>query len=141
MFSVFINSPPKPLSAMNFSTLKIGRTLYGLTFIVFGLNHFISASRLAGMVPIPSGIFWVYVTGLAMLAAAIAILTGKQARLACQLLGILLFLFALTIHLPTMINQGLMAGLSSFLKDTALGGAAWMIAETYVSQPRQATAS
>lgn len=126
---------------MKFSTLKIGRILYGLTFIVFGLNHFINASMLAGYVPIPGGVFWVYLTGLAMLAAAIAILTGKQARLACQLLGILLFIFVLTIHLPTMINQGVMAGLTNFLKDTALGGAAWVIAETYAEQPKQAEAA
>ncbi len=126
---------------MNFSTLKIGRLLYGLVFIVFGLNHFINVSALSGIVPIPGGAFWVYVTGLAILAAAIAILTGKQARLACQLLGILLFIFALTIHLPAMINQGVMAGLSNFLKDTALGAAAWVIAETYAPQPKQAAAT
>jgi putative oxidoreductase len=123
---------------MNLSTLKIGRLLYGLVFIVFGLNHFFNASMLSGIVPIPGGVFWVYVTGLAILAAAIAILTGKQARLACQLLGILLFIFALTIHLPNMINQGIMAGLSNFLKDTALGAAAWVIAETYAPQAKQA---
>ncbi|MDQ7039544.1 MAG: DoxX family protein [Rhodothermus sp.] len=123
---------------MKFSTLKVGRILYGLTFIIFGVTHFINASMLSGMVPIPGGVFWVYLTGLAMLAAAVAILTGKQARLACQLLGIMLFIFVLTIHLPTMINQGIMAGLQSFLKDTALGGAAWVIAETYAEQPKQA---
>jgi len=126
---------------MNFSTLKIGRLLYGLVFIVFGLNRFFNASMLSGIVPIPGGVFWVYVTGLAILAAAIAILTGKQARLACQLLGILLFIFALTIHLPNMINQGIMAGLSNFLKDTALGAAAWVIAETYAPQAKQAEAA
>ena len=126
---------------MKFSTLKIGRILYGLTFIIFGLNHFINASMLSDYVPIPGGVFWVYLTGLAMLAAAVAILTGKQARLACQLLGILLFIFVLTIHLPTMINQGVMAGLTNFLKDTALGGAAWVIAETYAPQPQQAEAA
>lgn len=126
---------------MNFSTLKIGRLLYGLAFIVYGLNHFINTSMLIELVPIPGGVFWVYVTGLAILAAAIAILTGKQARLACQLLGILLFIFALTIHLPAMINQGVMAGLSNFLRDIALGAAAWVIAETYTVQPHRATAT
>ncbi|WP_072714677.1 DoxX family membrane protein [Rhodothermus profundi] len=126
---------------MKFSTLKIGRILYGITFVIFGVNHFINASTLSNIVPIPGGVFWVYVTGLAMLAAAIAILTGKQARLACQLLGILLFIFVLTIHLPTMINQGIMAGLTNFLKDLALGGAAWVIAETYAEQPQQTEAA
>lgn len=106
-----------------------GRYMYAIPMAIFGLFHFMNGSQMAGMVPsfIPGGVFWVYLTGLALIAAAVAIIIGKKAKLATRLLGLMLLIFALTIHLVNVINGNMEAGMPSLLKDTALAGAAWFM--------------
>lgn len=112
--------------------LGLGKYLYAASLIVFGIGHLTNASAMAGMVPIPAGELWVYITGVALLAAAVSIIIGKYDKLGAALLGVLLLIFACSIHLPGVINatdaaskQGFLGG---FLKDVALAGAAWMYA-------------
>lgn len=107
---------------------KIGRYLFALPFGIFGVFHFMNASQMAGMVPVPGGAFWVYLTGLAMLLACAAILIGKKARLAGILLGVLLLVYVLSIHLPAVIGGEMQPSMSNLLKDLALAGGAWFIA-------------
>ena len=107
---------------------KIGRYLYALPFGVFGILHFVNAGQMAGMVPIPGGVFWVYLTGLAMLAACVSILIERKVRLATILLGILLLVFVLSIHLPAVVGGEMQSSMPSLLKDLALAGGAWFIA-------------
>ncbi|MEP2024305.1 MAG: DoxX family protein [Reichenbachiella sp.] len=105
----------------------IGKFMYAIPMAVFGLFHFMNASEMGGMVPsfIPGGVFWVYVTGAALIAAAVAIIIEKKAKLATQLLGLMLLLFALLIHLVSVINGDMQMGMGSLLKDVALAGGAW----------------
>lgn len=107
----------------------VGRVIYAVPFAIFGMMHLMKASDMSGMVPsfVPGGVFWVYLTGLALLAATVSIITKKQIVLASILLGSLLFIFVLTIHLPALIGGNQMA-MSSVLKDISLGGAALYIA-------------
>jgi uncharacterized membrane protein YphA (DoxX/SURF4 family) len=107
----------------------VAKVLFAVPFLIFGLFHFMNAEMLSAMVPsfIPGGVFWVYLTGLGLIAAPIAILTGKQAHLACLLLGAMLFIFALTVHLPTVM-AGDMNGMSNLLKDLSLSGGAFTYA-------------
>ena len=109
-----------------------GKYLYALPFAVFGLFHFMNASSMAGMVPIPGGQFWVYFTGLALIAAAISFVVNIKVRLAGTLLGVMLLIFALSIHLPGVIGadnpQAMQMSMTSLLKDLALAGAAFFIA-------------
>jgi putative oxidoreductase len=109
----------------------IGRVLYALPFAFFGLGHLMNADQMAGMVPpyIPGGVIWIYVTGAAMILAAIAIVTSIQARLACFGLVLMLFVFILTIHLPGMMNPAMkMMAMMGLFKDTGLIGGALVIA-------------
>lgn len=110
---------------MNLTT--IGRIIFGLPFAVFGLFHLLMADKMAGLVPafVPGGVIWVYVTGLALLAAGIAIMLQKMTRMACLGLAALLGVFILTVHAPGLgTNDFAMPGL---LKDLALlGGALYM---------------
>lgn len=111
---------------------KIGRYLLALPMTVFGLLHFMGAEQMAGMVPVPGGVIWVYVTGIALVAAGVAIILQKKARLAAALLAILVLIFVLTIHLPAVLTGGdggqmAMAGL---LKDLAIAGGALVYAGT-----------
>lgn len=110
------------------SLTNTGRILFALPFAVFGLMHLMAAKDMAGMVPgwVPGGVFWVYLTGVALIAATVAIIAKKQISLAALLLGVLMFVFVLTVHLPGLMGGNQMA-MSGLLKDFSLGGAAFMI--------------
>jgi uncharacterized membrane protein YphA (DoxX/SURF4 family) len=105
----------------------VARILYGLPFIGFGTYHFIHTQVLAGLVPLPGGVFWVYLTGVAMIAAGISIISGFQAKIASLLLALLLVIFALSVHLVSVIG-GDMPSMSQVMKDLALAGGALAIA-------------
>ena len=100
---------------------KIAKFLIAIPAAIFGVFHFMGAEKMAGMVPIPGGVIWVYLTGAALIAAAVAILIGKKARMAATLLGILILIFALTIHLPSVIG-GSEESMPQLLKDLMISG-------------------
>ena len=114
---------------------KVGRFLYALPMAGFGVLHFMMGDAMAGMVPIPGGIIWVYITGAALLAAVVSILTGKHAVLATRLLGLMLLIFATTIHLRMVIG-GDMNAMSMVFKDTALAGGAFILSGVLAAEAR-----
>lgn len=71
----------------------------------------------------------VYLTGIALVAAAAAILTDKMAKLASVLLAALLLVFVLVIHLKGAM-AGDQASTASLLKDIAIAGGALVFAGT-----------
>jgi putative oxidoreductase len=115
------------LKIMNIVAL-IGRIMFALPMIVFGFGHFSDANTMSGLVPayFPMPVMWVYATGAALILAAISILIQKMAQLSALLLGIMLLVFALTIWLPGM-TSGDQAAMSSFMKDIAMAGGAFII--------------
>lgn len=103
----------------------IGRIIYAVPFGIFGLMHMMMAGNMTGMVPswVPGGIIWVYITGMALIAASVSIIIKKQIYIACLLLAGLMGIFVLTIHLPQLMGGDQMA-MGGLLKDTiSLGGA------------------
>ncbi|MFH6768681.1 hypothetical protein V8G56_08040 [Gaetbulibacter aquiaggeris] len=50
-----------------FNISKIGKYLYAIPMVIFGLFHFLNASAMAGMVAISGGVFWIYLTGLSLI--------------------------------------------------------------------------
>ncbi len=108
---------------------KIGQILFALPFGIFGLFHFMMGSQMAGMVPswVPGGVFWVYVTGLALVAAAVSLIIKKYAFYAALGLALLMYVFVLTIHLPSLMGGDQMA-MTMVLKDFGLGSAALLVA-------------
>lgn len=108
---------------------SVGRYLFAIPFGVFGLMHFMSAGDMAGMVPsfLPGGVFWVYLTGVALLAAPVSFLINKHAVLAAQLLAVLMLIFVISVHLPSVIGGNMMA-MTSVLKDLSLAGGALLLA-------------
>jgi uncharacterized membrane protein YphA (DoxX/SURF4 family) len=98
---------------------------------IFGAMHFMGADGMAGMVPIPGGVIWVYVSGVALILAAVAIFLGKMDKLACVLLAVLLLLFVVLIHVPNAMSADAATkqmGMISAMKDLALMGGALMCA-------------
>lgn len=112
---------------------RIGSWLYALVIGFFGINHFLHAHDMAGMVPsaIPGGVIWVYISGACLIAAAFSILIGKFTRLACILLTVLLLVIVVSIHIPNAGSSDpnlQMMGFTNVLKDTGMAGGALVIA-------------
>ncbi len=107
-----------------------GRMAFGASMIVFGAQHFMYAAFIAPLIPswIPAPLFWVYLTGVAFLAASAAILVGRWLRLAATLLGLMFFLWVGVLHAPRVLAHLTDAGeLNSALVALALCGAAWLL--------------
>ncbi len=85
----------------------IGRILFGLCGVSFGLAHFFALPQTASMVPswLPFGqTFWAITAGIALFLAGVSILTGIQALLAARLLTVLIALFGLLVWLPIVVG-------------------------------------
>ncbi len=120
-------SPESSLTtrAADVVTSKVARVLFALPFAIFGLFHFLNASAMAGMVPVPGGVFWIYFTGAALIAGSIGIVSGILGRLAAFGLSALLVTFILGIHLPGLTNPEMQqAATMGLLKDVSLLGGA-----------------
>jgi uncharacterized membrane protein len=112
----------------------IARVLFILPLVAFGFGHFANANDMAGMVPIPGGVFWIYLTGLALLAAAVSIIIKKKAALATLLLGVMLIIFALMVWMPGMSSEDpaqAQMSMGSMLKDIGLAGAAFFMSGVF----------
>jgi len=112
----------------------IGRYVFAACLLAFGLQHFKYAAFLASIVPnwYPMHLVLVYFTGSAMIAAGLAIAVNVLARWACALVGLMFFLWVLTLHGPrvagAMQNGSEWASLFVAL---AMAGASWIVASTF----------
>ena len=108
--------------------------LYALVIGFFGVNHFLNGTGFQNTIPgiIPYHIFWVYLTGAALIAASIAFLINKKTKMAGIFLAVFLMIIVFTIHLPALIRTENMPtvsiALTNLVKDTGLAGGALMIA-------------
>jgi uncharacterized membrane protein len=110
---------------------QLGRILYGLAMVAFGVQHFIFARMGVGIGPpwFPGRPLWAYPAGTVVFLAGLAIALGRSVRLAAFLLGALLLLLFLFLHLP-----GILAHLhdpgkwTSGFEILALSGAAFALA-------------
>jgi len=111
---------------------RVGRIVFALPFAVFGTLHLSMGAAMAATVPgwVPGPqIAWVYLTGVAMIASALAIAADRFARVAGLGIAALMGLFVLTVHIPGLRDPALaQIAMISLLKDTALLGAALMVA-------------
>ncbi len=106
---------------------KFAEIIFALVLFVFAYNHFTSTDMMAGMIPdyMPGGgKIWIYITGVALVLSALAIITGIQKTLACYLLAAMLLVFVFTLHLKPVMDGG---NMSNLLKDTAMAMAALLI--------------
>jgi uncharacterized membrane protein len=87
--------------------LKLGRYLFAMAFVAFGIQHFVYARFAAGLGPpwFPGRPLWTYLTGAGFVVAGTAIIVGKKARLASTLLGTVLFLFFLLLYVPRIAAE------------------------------------
>ncbi|HEY2686157.1 MAG TPA: DoxX family protein [Steroidobacteraceae bacterium] len=117
--------------------LAVAQRLFGFCCIVFGMSHFVYARFTAEMIPawFPARMALAYITGSAHLLAGIAILVGLRASLAALLEAIMMSLFVLLLHLPSLWASPPPAWgptwrtvITPFFWATCLAGCAWLIA-------------
>jgi len=112
--------------------LKIGRLIFGVCLIVFGLAHLIYLAPTAEFVPAwlpPGQIFWAYATAAGHFAAGIAILSGILARAAAMWLTAMFVVFGILVHAPTVfVDPHSHFNWAANAINFALIGSAWVIA-------------
>jgi uncharacterized membrane protein len=112
---------------------RIATTLFAIVFFFFGLNHLIIPHVIAEWVPafFPAPLFWVYLTGIAQMVAAVALILHKQVKLAGYMLGAMVLTIALFVHLSSVFHAGSekeqMIEVIFLGKDVALAAAAFYI--------------
>lgn len=111
--------------------LPFGRLFFAMPMAVFGADHFVFAQSIKTMVPswIPLHLFWVYLVGVALIAAALSIIVKRCSKLAATLLGIMLFIFVILISVPAIFaNPGDRFGWALGLRDLSFSGGAFAFA-------------
>jgi len=118
---------------------RLGQVAFGVCALLFGGAHFFYMNLTAPLVPKwlpPTQEFWAYATGVAHIAAGVAILTGVQARLAAILLTAMYASFTLFVHVPMLTAEpSRHMNWSENALNLALTGIAWVVADSLV-RPR-----
>jgi uncharacterized membrane protein YphA (DoxX/SURF4 family) len=113
---------------------SLGRRTFGLCAILFGGAHFVYLNLTTPLVPAwlpPSQVFWAYATGIAHIAAGLAILSGVQARLAAILLTVMYAAFTPLAHAPRLLaHPEVYFNWTENALNVALVGAAWVVADS-----------
>jgi len=119
---------------------RAGQMVFGVCALIFGGAHFVYMNLTVPLVPKwlpPSQEFWAYATGIAHIAAGVAILSGVQARLAAILLTIMFASFTPLVHLPTILTDPhLFFNWTENALNLALTGAAWVVADSLARSKR-----
>jgi uncharacterized membrane protein len=114
---------------------KAGVYFIAATMAVFGVQHFVYLQFVAEFIPawIPWRVFWACFTGIALIAAALAIVARKWDRWAATLLGSMIFLWVILLHTSRLAarphDQGEWRGIFQAL---AMSGFAFVLAGTLV---------
>jgi uncharacterized membrane protein len=122
--------------------ISSGRLAFGGCLLVFGAAHFVYADYTATLVPkwLPPGtLFWTYATGIAAIAAGLAILSNVLALLAARLLTAMYLIFGILVHARLLLAAPLShANWIENAINLALMGAAWIVADSFAGEPVRA---
>jgi uncharacterized membrane protein len=105
--------------------LPFGRLFLTIPLAVFGTEHFTNTADIAELVPrwIPGHLFWTYLVGMCLIAAALSITVQIQSPLAAMLLGAMFFLFVVLMDIPGVIAEpGNRISWTLALRETAFSG-------------------
>ena len=122
---------------------RIGYFAFGICVVSFTLEQLFYLSGTAAFVPkwIPPGqMFWAITTTIAFALAAIALLSGRSALLASQLVTAMIVGFGLLVWLPALADPHKLINWAGNAENLAIAGAAWIVAD-YLSQKRSAKAT
>lgn len=91
-----------PLIRLLGKLIPLGVIFYSLAILSFGIDHYLYAAEAVGYIPswVPDHLFWLYVTGTALLCSGIGILFKIKRGLCAFLLGAMIFIWVIILHIP-----------------------------------------
>ena len=107
-----------------------GRLIFAVPLLVFGLFHFLDPGMMVNqLIPewLPLKIFFLYLTGGGLIAAAVCFILNWYSRLAGIFLALMLLSFIALLWLP-QVMAGNQEATGVLLKDLGLLGGALMVA-------------
>jgi uncharacterized membrane protein len=111
--------------------ITLGGVFIAVSLAVFAPEHFRGPKFVQNMVPrwMPAHLFWVYLVGGALLAAATSLTVRKFIRLSSTLLALMFSLFVCMIYLPSVLAHpnNRFAWIYA-LRDLSFAGGAWALA-------------
>ena len=113
--------------------IKSARFVFVFTLIIFGWQHFEYAAYLATLVPawLPFRLAWIYFTGAGFIVAGACIALKILGRLAATALGLMFFLWVVTLHAPRVYASPHNGDeWSSLFVALAMAGASFLLAST-----------
>jgi len=124
--------------------LVLGPVFEAVALAIFAAEHFLAARDLMGGVPrwLPGLLFWTYLVGTALLAAAISFIAWRYVRWSATLLALLFLIIVATIDLPNLpanMHQRLFWTLT--VRETCFAGGAMVLAGSLWSRARSAGAT
>lgn len=141
LFAYFADQSPRLKFATGKSGVRIARFLFGLAVIPCGLAHLVYAAETAALVPawLPWPLGWAYLTGIAYIAAGIAVLLNAYARLAAILTTAMMALITLLVWVPAVAAApGGRFQLTASVTSATLAAAACAVAASYRGTPWRA---
>ncbi|HEY3974567.1 MAG TPA: DoxX family membrane protein [Candidatus Sulfotelmatobacter sp.] len=112
---------------------RLGYVFFGICVVSFTLEQLFYLSGTASFVPkwIPPGqMFWAIATTIALALAAIALLSGRFALLASQLLTVMIVGFGLLVWLPRLLaDPHTLFNWAGNAQNLAITAAAWIVAD------------
>ncbi|HEX3728728.1 MAG TPA: hypothetical protein VHV47_02915 [Opitutaceae bacterium] len=84
--------------------LVLGPVFEAVALAIFAAEHFTDAHDLSALVPhwFPGPLFWTFLVGAALLAAAISFIAWRHVRWSASLLALLFLIIVATIDLPSL---------------------------------------
>jgi uncharacterized membrane protein len=111
--------------------MPFGRLFFAIPMGVFGTEHMVDTVEIASLVPswMPAHVFWTYLVGVCLIAAALSIILERYSKLGATLLGIMFVLFVAMMHIPNILaTHGARLFWAIGLRDISFGGGAFALA-------------
>ena len=111
--------------------LVLGPVFEATALAIFAAEHFLLPRALSAIVPrwLPSPLFWTWLVGVALLAAAVSFVAWRSVRWSAALLALLFLMIVVTIDLPVLpkhLHERLFWTLT--VRETAFAGGAMVLA-------------
>jgi uncharacterized membrane protein len=114
--------------------VRLARGLCGVALLPVGLSHLVYLEQTVSFVPawLPARTAWAILTGLAHIAAGLAILLGIRPRLAATLEVAMIGAFTLLVWLPKVVATPTdRLDWTAFFASWIIGAGVWVVADSY----------
>jgi len=119
-------------------SLRVARIAFAVALPLIGMEHLIYAKETAAMVPgwLPYPVGWAYLTGIAHIAAGLAIALNVLPRLAATLEAWMMGGFTVFVWIPMVVaTPSQRFAWTGLLISTVITAAGWIVAASYREVP------